>query len=95
MLCYFFWFFENRETAPHYQKKQEKIFSDTTARKNLFFQLQKKSVVSVYVPKSYVCDILLQKIGESQLHLPHHQNLSQLYHNIFTAIKHGVKEAQR
>ncbi len=22
----FFWFFENRETAPHQQKKQEKIF---------------------------------------------------------------------
>jgi hypothetical protein len=90
----FFWFFENRETAPHHQKKQQKFFSDTTARKNLFCNC-KKSFMSVYVPKSFVCDILLQKFGKSQLQLPHHQNSSQLYHNIFTAIKHGVKEAQR
>jgi hypothetical protein len=37
----FFWFFENRETAPHHKKKQEKIFSDTTARKNLFCNCKK------------------------------------------------------
>jgi hypothetical protein len=32
----FYWLFENRETVPHHKKTQEKIFSDITARKNLF-----------------------------------------------------------
>ena len=85
VLC--FSFFENREKAPHHQKKRKMICSDTTAHKKTF--------VSVNVPKSYVCYILLQKFGKSQLQVPHHQNSSQLYHNIFTPIKHGaIKEAQ-
>jgi hypothetical protein len=90
----FFWFLEKRETAPHHQKKQEKI-SLTPLQERIFFVIAKKMFMSVYIPKSYVCDILHQNFGKSQLQLPHHQNSSQLYHNIFTAIKHGVKEAQR
>ncbi len=56
---------------------------------------QKKTFVSVNVPKSYVGYILLWKFCKSQLQVPHHQNSSQLYHNLFTPIKHGsIKEAQ-
>ncbi len=54
----------------------------------------KKTFGSVNVPKSYVCYILLWKFGKSQLQVQH-QNSSQLYHNIFTPIKHGaIKETQ-
>ncbi len=89
----FFLFFENRETAPHHQKKGEKVFSDTTARKNIFCKCKKISFMSVYVPKSCVCKFLLKKFGESQLQLPHHENSSQpLYRNIFTAINMGSKK---
>ncbi len=39
MLCYCFSFFENREKAPHHQKKRKMICSDTTAQKKLSCQL--------------------------------------------------------
>jgi hypothetical protein len=34
--CVIFLVFENRETAPHHQKKQEKIFPDKTGKKEPF-----------------------------------------------------------
>jgi hypothetical protein len=87
MLCYCFSFFENGEKALHHQKKHKMICSDTTAQKKLSCQFMYQ--------KSYVCYILLQKFGKSQLQVPHLQNSSQLYHNIFTPIKHGaIKEVQ-
>jgi hypothetical protein len=51
----FFWFFQNRETAPHHQKKQEKIFSDTTARKNLSCNCKKNLLCQItYQNPTYV-----------------------------------------
>ncbi len=69
-------------------KKSVKWFVLTSLHK-------KRTFVSVNVLKSYVYYILLWKFGKSQLQVPHHQNSSQLYHNIFTPIKHGaIKEVQ-
>jgi hypothetical protein len=81
----FFCFFENRKTTPHHQKKQEKVFSDTTARKNLFCNCK----------KNLLCQFMYQNPTYVISYFENLANLNCSFHTTKTLLNSTIVSSQQ